>query len=146
MKRYKLAISKIFLVGLMLFPVIVFAETFSDSLGTAGKHVAGWLSSIGVQDVIMIVSALSGLIGYAFTRLFHGYASEPRQPGIGMKNHRPLLPDGYRDNLQKRSGKGFYFTTQNSRPLKTFLKLQKSKSVKSFRNIYNNIQRKLQSK
>ena len=70
MKKYKCAISKIFLIGLMLFPVIVFAETFSDSLGSAGKLVASWLSSIGAQDVVVIVSALSGVIGYVFTRLF----------------------------------------------------------------------------
>lgn len=70
MKKYRCAISKIILFGLMLFPVIVFAETFSDSLGTAGKQVASWLSSFGIEHATEIVSTLSVVIGWAFTRIF----------------------------------------------------------------------------
>lgn len=70
MKKYRCAISKVFLVGLMLFPVYVFAETFSDSLGSTGKQVASWLSSFGIEHATEIVSTLSVVIGWAFTRLF----------------------------------------------------------------------------
>lgn len=70
MKKYKCAISKVVLFGLMLFPVWVFAETFSDSLGTAGRQVASWLQSFGIDHATEIVSALSLVIGWACTRIF----------------------------------------------------------------------------
>jgi hypothetical protein len=54
----------------MLFPVYVFAETFGDSLGTTGKQVAGWLSSVGFEHATELVSTLSLVLGWLLTRVF----------------------------------------------------------------------------